>query len=49
MKTKAQSTAEYAVLIAIVVVSVLGMATYIQRAISARLENARLDLNKSIK
>jgi len=49
MLTKSQSAIEYAILIATIVIAVAGISTYFQRAISARVENARLDLNKSVK
>jgi Flp pilus assembly pilin Flp len=49
MRVKAQSAIEYAVLIGVIVISVVGMITYFQRAINARVENVRQDLNKRMK
>lgn len=49
MGIKSQSAIEYAILIATIVIAIVGMSTYFQRAISARVENVRQDLNKSVK
>lgn len=49
MMLKSQSAIEYAILIATIVIAVVGMFAYFQRAISARVENVRQDLNKSVK
>ena len=49
MRLKSQSAIEYAVLIGVIVIAVIGMAKYFQRGVSARVENVRQDLNKSIK
>lgn len=43
---KAQTTLEYAILIAIVAGAVLSMHSYTRRAIQARLKTTELDLNE---
>ncbi|MBP7087757.1 MAG: hypothetical protein KBB01_00515 [Candidatus Omnitrophica bacterium] len=45
---KSQSTIEYAILVVMIIVSILGIAKYIQRAVSARVENVRQDLNENM-
>ena len=41
---KAQNTAEYALLIALVIAGVVAMQTYAQRALSARLRDASINM-----
>jgi Flp pilus assembly pilin Flp len=45
---KAQSTAEYAVLIALVVAAVVGMQTYVKRGVQARVKDASDDFTANI-
>ena len=49
MKMKAQSTIEYAALVAIVVASLFAMAVYIQKSIDTRVDTVREDLNKVVR
>ena len=48
-KNKSQSAIEYAALIAIAVGALIALSGYVKGAVAARLENARHDLNTSVK
>jgi len=45
MKTKSQSTIEYAVLIAVAVVVIIGMGLYIRRSVQANLKMTEMRIN----
>ena len=47
-KNKAQSTAEYAILIALVVAAVVGMQTYVKRGLQARTHDATVDYTTAV-
>ena len=44
---RGQSTLEYAIVIAIVAAALVGMHTYVRRAMQANLKNLELELNAS--
>jgi Flp pilus assembly pilin Flp len=48
MKTRAQSTIEYAVLITIIVLAVVAMNNYVRRAVNANLKNTEEQLNQQV-
>ena len=49
MKVKAQNFIEYAALIMVVSAALIAMNRYIQRAVNAKLEQVRVELNESIR